>query len=155
MSLITVQLMDFLQFILIGIIVSIIFDFFRAYRIVKKNNNFSVFFQDFIYFFIVTLIIILSIVYVLDTELRLYIFIAIILGIGIYISLFSKYFLFCYDKIFKLVFKIFDFILLPIYLVSSVLKIISNFFSKKLKKCCKKFFYVISLICIKLHKKRG
>ena len=63
---ITEQLIDFLQFVLIGVIISIIFDFFRSYRMNKKVSNISVMIQDILFFVIATIIIIMGIVYILD-----------------------------------------------------------------------------------------
>lgn len=154
MSLVTGQLIEFLHFVVIGIVISLIFDFFRAYRGAKKTNNFTVFIQDFIYFFIVTIIIICSIINVLDSSLRFYIFIAIILGISIYISIFSKFFLKIYNKFFITLAFIIDLFILPIKLCFQVVVKIYKFFEKYIKKCCKKFFYVIFLICRKFSKLR-
>ena len=108
------QLIEFFDFIIIGIIIATIFDFFRAYRKYKKVSNSSVIFQDILFFCIVSIIIIFSFVYILDSNIRLFIFIAILLGILIYISIFSKYFLKTYDIILKLFFDIISFIFLPI-----------------------------------------
>ena len=90
---ITEQLIDFLQFVLIGVIISIIFDFFRSYRMNKKVSNISVMIQDILFFVIATIIIIMGIVYILDSDLRLFVFLAIILGIFIYTTLLSKIFI--------------------------------------------------------------
>ena len=85
------QAIDFFEFVLIGMLISFIFDFFRSYRKIKKVNTVVVIIQDIIYFIIVTLIIIFSIVKVLDSQIRLYIFMGIILGSSVYFSTISKY----------------------------------------------------------------
>lgn len=154
MSLVTAQLLDFLQFVVIGIFISLVFDFFRAYRGVRKINNFMVFIQDFIYFFLITAIIVFSIIYILDSSLRFYIFIAIILGISIYISMFSQIFLKIYHKFFDTIAFIFDLFILPLKLCFQVITKIYIFLKKCIKKCCKMFFYVISFICNGLQKLR-
>ena len=146
------QVMNFLQFITIGIIIALIFDFFRAYRTRKKVSNFSVMIQDIIYFFIVTIIIVFSIVNFLDSSLRLYVFIAIVIGIMIYISILSKFILKIYDAFFKSLFEVIDIFLSPIKLIIQFFQKICNFFGKYIKKCCKKIFYMISFICNKLKK---
>ncbi len=150
MSLVTLQLLDFFEFVVVGVIISILFDFFRAYRSARKINNFMVFIQDIIYFFLVTIIIVFSIINILDSNLRLYIFFAILLGIITYISIFSKFFLKLYNKFFKTISFIADVILLPIKLYIQILRKIYKFFEKNIKKCCKKFFYMLSLIYNKL-----
>lgn len=154
MSIVTNQLIEFIQFILIGLVISVIFDFFRAYRVAKKPNNLIVFIQDFIYFFIVTIIIICSIINVSDSSLRFYIFIALILGISIYMSVLSQFFMKLYDKIFKVINFIFDLFILPLKLLFQFMQKIYKFFEKYIKKCCKMFLYMVSLICNKLLKLR-
>lgn len=150
MSLVTLQLLDFFEFVVVGVVISIIFDFFRAYRSARKTNNFMVLIQDIIYFFLVTIIIVFCIVNILDSNLRLYIFFAILLGVVTYISILSKFFLKLYNKFFKTITFIVDLIILPLKLYIQILRKIYIFFKKYIKKCCKKFFYVLSLICRKL-----
>lgn len=149
MSLVTSQLLDFFEFVIIGVIISIIFDFFRAYRSARKTNDFIVLLQDFIYFFLVTIIIVISIINILDSNLRGYIFFAIILGIFVYISILSKFFLKIYNAFFKTISYIIELIILPLKLCIQFFYKIYKFFKKYIKKCCKKFFYVLSLICKK------
>ena len=108
--------------------------------------------QDIIYFFIVTIIIVFSIVNFLDSSLRLYVFIAIVIGIMIYISILSKFILKIYDAFFKSLFEVIDIFLSPIKLILQFFQKICNFFGKYIKKCCKKFFTMISFICNKLKK---
>lgn len=144
------QIINFLQFITIGVIVALIFDFFRAYRTRKKVSNFSVMIQDIVYFLIVTIIIVFSIVNFLDSSLRLYIFFAIVIGIMLYISLLSKFILKIYETFFMTLFFIIDVFFTPIKLILQILKKIYNFFEKYIKICCKKIFYVIFFIYKKL-----
>lgn len=143
------QLIEFFDFIIIGIIIALIFDFFRAYRKYKKVSNSTVMFQDILFFSIVSIVIIFSIIYILDSNIRLFIFVAVILGILIYISIFSKYFLKIYDIILKLFFDTISFIFLPIKLNLQIILIVFNFFKKYIKKCCKMFFNMISFLCSK------
>ena len=150
MSLVTLQLLDFFEFVIVGVVISILFDFFRAYRSARKINNFTVLIQDIIYFFLVTIIIIFSIINILDSNLRLYIFFAMVLGIITYISILSKFFLKLYNKFFKTISFVVDVIFSPIKLYIQILRKFYKFFKKNIKKCCKKFFYVLSLICNKL-----
>lgn len=141
------QIINFLQFVTIGVIVALIFDFFRAYRSRKKVSNFIVMVQDIIYFLIVTIIVIFSIVNFLDSSLRLYILFAIIIGIMLYISLLSKFILKIYDTFFLTLFFIIDVFFTPIKLILQIFKKIYSFFEKNIKKCCKKFFNMVSFIC--------
>lgn len=141
------QIINFLQFVTIGVIVALIFDFFRAYRSRKKVSNFIVMVQDIIYFLIVTIIVIFSIVNFLDSSLRLYILFAIIIGIMLYISLLSKFILKIYDTFFLTLFFIIDVFFTPIKLILQIFKKIYSFFEKNIKKCCKKIFNMVSFIC--------
>ena len=56
------QVIDFIEFVLIGVLIASIFDFFRAYRKIKKVSTLTVMIQDSIYFIIVTMVIIFSII---------------------------------------------------------------------------------------------
>ena len=56
------QVVDFIEFVLIGVIIASIFDLFRGYRKIKHVSTVSVMIQDVIYFIIVTIIIIFSII---------------------------------------------------------------------------------------------
>ena len=141
------QLFEFFEFVIIGIIIALIFDFFRAYRKYKKVSNKNVIFQDILFFSIVSIIIIFSIIYILDSNIRLYIFMAVIIGILIYISIFSKYFLKIYDVIIKLFFGTISFIFIPLEFIRQIIYQIFKFLRKNIKKCCKKIFYMIFCVC--------
>ncbi|MDD3303537.1 MAG: spore cortex biosynthesis protein YabQ [Clostridia bacterium] len=146
------QIINFLQFITIGVIIALIFDFFRAYRSRKKVKNLTVVIQDIVYFVIVTIIVVVSIVNLLDSNLRLYIFIAIIIGIMLYISLLSKFILKIYDLFFKILFGIIEIFVIPIRLILQIISKIYHFFEKYIKKCCKRIFNMISFIYKKVKK---
>ena len=146
------QLIEFFQFVAIGIVIALIFDFFRAYRKYKKVSNKGIILQDILFFSIVSVIIIFSIIYILDSNIRLYILLAVLVGILSYISILSKFFLKIYSFIISAFFDTISFIFLPIKLNLQIILKIYNFFKKIFKKCCKKFFYVISCLCNKLNK---
>ena len=148
------QLFDLIGFVIIGIVIAIIFDFFRALRKVKKIPPFIVVIQDIIYFIIATLVIMYGIISILDTNMRLYIFIAIILGCLIYFNFFSKHVINLYIILFKMSKNILEFIILPFYLSIYLIVKICIIIKKIAKKCCKKFFYVITLIQKSLKKKK-
>lgn len=148
------QLIDFLQFVIIGMFSSLIFDFFRTYRKGNKVTMKVVVLQDILYFIIVTILISLSIAYFLKTSIRLYIFIALICGVLIYLSLFSKYITILYIAIFKVIKYIYIFIKLPFDITRQVIQKNCKFIKKISKKCCKMFLHMVSLICNKLKLKR-
>ncbi len=141
------QIIEFSQFVFIGILISVIFDFFRAYRKLNKVSFVVVALQDIIYFLIITVILILSIIFLLNTSIRLYIFVAIFVGIGIYITFFSKYVIKAYMLMFNTMKRILQFIILPIKLSVENIKKIYTFFEKNIKKCCKMFSNMILILC--------
>lgn len=149
------QLIDFINFIVIGIVISVIFDFFRAYRKQKKVTATVVVIQDILYFLIATIIVSVSIILFLDCDIRLYVFIGIVIGIFIYISVFSKYIMKLYTFLINLFSAIADIFFIPIKLVIEILNRICSILNKLIKKCCKKFFNMLSFIYNKsnLHRK--
>lgn len=156
------QSIEFLQFVAVGIVIALVFDFFRAYRKYKKVNYLGLIFQDILFFIITSIIIVFSIIYILDSNIRIYIFIAVIVGVLAYISVLSKYFIKLYEIIINAFFDTIKFIFLPFMLNLQINIKIYNFFKKYIKKCCKKFLNMISFICKKFkiskktkNKKRG
>lgn len=137
------QLIEFIEFLLIGIIIAIIFDFFRAYRKVKNVSFIVLALQDVLYFAIATIILIFGIIYLLSSNIRLYIYIAIFLGAFIYITFLSKYILKIYILLFKFINGLIKFLISPILLNIQVIINIYKFFKKNIKKCCKKFSYMV------------
>jgi hypothetical protein len=149
------QTIDFMQFMIVGGLLAIVFDIFRAYRRYKKTSRKFVMIQDIIFFLIALLILIFSIVLLLDNSLRLYLFIAIFLGILIYLNFFSKFVIKIYINIFKLYNRVLIFFLLPFNLVFQVFKEIYIFLKKIVKKTCIIGKYVIfymynKIRCVKI-----
>ena len=87
------QLLEFFIYVISGILISIFFDVFRALRKSFKTSNLITYIEDLIFWIIVGLFLIWEIFTVSYGELRSYIFIALLLGIIIYLFAFSKYFL--------------------------------------------------------------
>lgn len=80
----------FLAFILIGIIISFLFDFFRILRRVYQTPDFITIIQD-IAFWIISGIILLSSIFILNEgKIRAYLFIGILAGILFYIITLSR-----------------------------------------------------------------
>lgn len=137
-------------FFIIGIIIAIIFDFFRTYRSLKRVSSMKVIVQDIIYFFVSTFIILWGIINILDSSIRLYIFIAIILGSALHFAFFSKYSQKVYRVLFKTSKEIIDFFLLPLNLILYIILKNCIILKKIVKKCCKKFFNMLTFIIDKL-----
>ena len=130
------QLISFIYFIIVGMLLSIIFDIFRILRRTIKTSDIITNIQDILFCIITGVIIILSIFYFNKGELRLYIFIGILLGITFYMIFISKYFI-------KINVTIINFIKKLLFLLIKPLIIILNF-TKSL------FFKPISFIIINM-----
>lgn len=93
MDMIQNQVYVFFWSILVGVILALIFDFFRLMRRKGKIKNIVVYLQDVLYWIIVTFIIILSAFLTNNGELRGYMFFGYIIGAIFYLLIFSKLFL--------------------------------------------------------------
>ena len=87
------QLINFLYFIATGITLSIIFDIFRILRKTIKTSDIVTNIEDILFGVITGIIILTSIFLFNNGELRLYIFLGIIIGITLYMVFISKYFI--------------------------------------------------------------
>lgn len=88
---VTNQAYLFLIFILNGLIIGFLFDFFRILRKTIKTSDFVTYMQDFI-FWILTGVIILYFIFTFNNgEIRLFLFLGIMTGILIYMLLLSKF----------------------------------------------------------------
>ena len=75
----------FCAFFILGILTGFIFDFFRALRKTIKTNNIITYVEDILFFIIIGTMFLRSILIFSSGELRFYIFIAIFLGLIIYV----------------------------------------------------------------------
>lgn len=74
----------FMIFFLIGLIIGILFDFFRAIRKNFKTSDFGTLIEDIIFLSITSVLVILSIIKINGGEVRFYLFLGIFFGILIY-----------------------------------------------------------------------
>lgn len=121
------QLYNFFIFIILGIIVSFVFDIFRILRKKFKTSNFITYVEDFLFWIISGFLIISAIFKFNDGELRAYLFIGILLGIAIYIILFTK-------LVNKIILKILTPVKIILDFFLSLFKKISDFITNCLKK---------------------
>lgn len=110
-------------FMITGILIGILFDIFRILRKSFKTPDFMTIVEDVIFWILVGGILLFTIFTFNDGEIRNYIFIGLIIGLVIYISTISKYFI-------KISVKI---------LVT--IKNILYFPFKKIYQFCKKFIF--------------
>lgn len=80
-------------FILNGLLIGLIFDFFRILRKCFKTKNWITYVQDISFWIITGLVVLYSIFKFNNGELRGFIFVGILIGISLYILIFSKTFI--------------------------------------------------------------
>ena len=146
---INTQLYLFLIFIINGFIIGLLFDFFRILRKAIKTSDFITYIEDSLFWILTGCIILYSIFVYNNGEIRLFMFVAIIIGILLYITLISKFILKFslniinfFKKIFSIIFAIFKIpfnicikLIRKIFLnpISFVIINIRKFFTKLLK----------------------
>ena len=121
------QLISFIYFIIVGVVLSIIFDIFRILRRTMKTSDIVTNIQDVVFCIITGIIILFSIFYFNNGELRLYVFLGIFIGIALYMIFISKYFI-------KINVAIINFIKKIIFLILKPFIIILNFTKKLIFK---------------------
>lgn len=132
----------FLMFIINGILLGIIFDMFRVSRRSFKTSDMVTYIEDIAFWIISGVITLYFIFFFNNGQIRLYIFLGIILGVAFYILTLSKYFI-------KINVAIIGFIK---EIVSKVYHIIAFPFLIIFKIIRKTFFKPISFISINLRK---
>ena len=122
------QLYNFFIFIVLGLIVSFIFDIFRILGKKFNTNNIITYIEDVLFWIISGFLIISAVFKFNNGELRLYLFLGILIGIVMYMLLFTKFINLIFLKILTPVQIIIDFFL-------SLFKKNYNFINKTIKKC--------------------
>ena len=135
----------FLLFVFLGMLFSVIFDVFRAIRKIKHLKNRTICIQDIIYFLIIGVILLVIIINYMNTELRAYLILAIVLGIVIYISTVGNIIMNLIVKLIKVNGKIIEFLILPLTLYSGIFDKQTVILKKYGIKCCKKIKYMVNL----------
>lgn len=137
----------FLIFILVGIIIGLLFDFFRILRRTFKTSDFITYIQDILFWILSGIILIYAIFVFNNGELRAYIFLSIFIGIITYMLTISKYFIkfnvMILSGIKRVIIIIFKILTYPIKMILKLLKIIfikpMNFIKDGLKNIMSKF----------------
>lgn len=116
----------FTVFILDGIIIGLLFDIFRILRKSFKTPDIITYCEDFTFWILTFLLILYSVFKFNNGELRLFIFIGLVVGILIYLLAFSKLFINVSVRIVSFVKKIINivFIIPIIYLIKFIRKIL-------------------------------
>ena len=84
------QILTFFYAVTLGIILSVLFDFFRTIRISYKHNNIFVFIEDIVFFLISTFLTFMFLMARCNGEFRTYVISAILIGFFIYRITLSK-----------------------------------------------------------------
>lgn len=116
------QLICFGYFISVGIIIGSIFDIFRIWRKTIHTSDIITNIQDILFCLITGIIIIISIFYFNNGELRLFIFIGIITGVIFYMLLISKYIMAISIKIINFIKKIVHLLMQPFIILINFTK---------------------------------
>ena len=124
---VTNQAYLFFIFIIDGILIGLLFDFFRISRKVIQTSNIATYVEDILFWILTGLIVLYSIFVFNNGELRLFMFLGIILGAFIYMLFISSYFIKINMKIVDILKAIFKTLFIPI---NFVLKIFRKVFIK-------------------------
>ena len=134
------QLQLFFIFLINGLLIGLLFDFFRISRKAVKTADFITYVEDALFWILTGFIILYSIFTYNNGEIRLFMFLAVILGVLIYLMFISKMILNISLSIINIVKKIFN-------IVFNIIKIPFQFFMKLIKKL---FLNPISFIIINI-----
>lgn len=100
----------FLYSVLSGMLIAFIYDVFRIKRKAIKTGNIGIYFEDLIYWVIVATIMFGMVYLSNDGEIRGYIFIGVVIGISLYVLVFSKIIIKTALIIIRLIYKISKFV---------------------------------------------
>lgn len=120
----------FLVFSLTGVIIGILFDFFRVLRMTYKTSDIVTYIEDILFWILAGIIILYSIWYFNDGEIRLFMILGIIMGAIIYALTLSNTFIkinsFIMSKIKKIIEFLCNIVELPIKLIIKIAKNTKN-----------------------------
>ena len=145
------QVYLFSIYLLSGIVIGILFDIFRIFRLTFKTSDFITYIEDILFWLLTGFFLIFILFTFSKGEIRLYSVVSLVLGITIYMLSISKYFIKINVKIVlfskDIIYKIFSFIILPIKIIMKIFKRIFKSFTffvinqiKKTKKIKKIVF---------------
>ena len=139
---INAQLYLFLIFILNGLLIGLLFDFFRILRKAIKTSDLITCIEDIRFWILTGLIILYTIFTYNNGEIRLFMFMAITIGIILYMLLISKF-------IMEISLKIINFVKKIISIIINIIKIPIKLLIKLINKI---FFNPISFVILNIRK---
>ena len=144
----------FIIFCATGILIGLIFDIFRIIRKLFKTPDFLTYIEDICFWIISGLILIYSIFIFNNGEIRLYMFIAISLGIITYILTFSRFFVIIGYKFSNFVKKlIINILIIPLKILNKLLFRPITFIAIHIRNISKNFSIKFSKYITKKSKK--
>jgi len=103
----------FIIFIILGMCIGVIFDFFRSSRKIFKTSDFMTSIEDIIFMAIVGILLVNTLILTNNGQIRFYIIIAVFLGISFYFLTISKICIIILQEVMKFFKKVLFF---PIFL---------------------------------------
>lgn len=128
----------FLIFSFTGIIIGVLFDFFRILRRTIKTSNIATYIEDVLFWVLTGFLILYNIMYFNSGEIRIYMFLAIILGVLIYMFTLSNILIKIFSKILKVIIITLE---TPIKWVKAILSKLITIIVKIFTKTTKKFIF--------------
>ena len=113
------QLLNLFTFTITGIVIGILFDIFRITRRSFNTSDFVTYIEDILFWILTGFILLFTIFTFNNGEIRLYIFVSLLLGLILYILTLSKYFIKINVTILKFIKKI---LFVPIHLIINFTK---------------------------------
>lgn len=126
----------FLVFSLTGVTIGVLFDFFRILRRTIKTSNIITYIEDVLFWILTGLLVLYNIWYFNNGEIRVYMFLGIILGVLIYMSTLSNILIKIFSKILQIIIKILE---LPFKTIISIFRKIITAIVTIFTKITKKF----------------
>ena len=125
----------FLVFSLTGVEIGILFDFFRILRRTIKTGNIVTYIQDILFWILTGILVLYNIWYFNNGEIRVYMFLGIIIGTLIYMSTLSNIFVKLFTKILSMIIKVLEIPFKTIITIfRKIITAILSFFTKNVKK---------------------
>ena len=125
----------FLVFSLTGVAIGVLFDFFRILRRTIKTSNIITYIEDVLFWILTGLLILYNIWYFNNGEIRIYMFLGIIMGVLIYMSTLSNILIKIFSKILQTIIKVLELPFKTIFLIfRKIFTTIVTFFTKITKK---------------------
>lgn len=126
----------FLVFSMTGVTIGVLFDFFRILRRSIKTSNFITYIEDVLFWILTGLLVLYNIWYFNNGEIRIFMFLGIILGVLIYMSTLSNIIIKIFSKILQTLIKILE---VPFKAIGAVFAKIMTAFMTIYTKFTKKF----------------